>query len=427
MQKKLVCIFFALIFPALVFAQRAQDTLALDEVIRLSVKNNPTVLAAEQGIIIARQRVHEARFLNMPQLALSGTFSRVNLEYPTVLGPELGGRYLAPDVNDNFYTLRAYALQPIYTGGRNTSTIRLAQTAHNQARVDYETVKNDVVYNAKTAFYSVLYNKALNACAARCLARAETLAAGLKKDSFENIEVELALVGLRSGLELSKKNLESAGAALLKLLNREPGYQADITGEFALQPVNESIAKSLVTAMESRSEMKSEIYKAQMDDIAVNMALFRRNPNIYLGASYDVIGYKAALSGGAIKSNNWMASVGINFPLSYDIWTQVRQRKAQQRQGELKRVELQDNIRFEITSAYKDLGFWQKEAQDRKTVFERLDGEYETAMRNNKASMGALRSLCPLCDLEKKYLDSVYNQLIARIKLEWAQGRDLEQ
>lgn len=419
-------VLIALFFPAVVFAQRAQDTLTLDEVIRLTVKNNPAVLAAEQGIIIARQRVHEARFLNLPQFSLSGTFSRVNLEYPTVLGPELGDRYLAADVNDNFYTLRAYALQPLYTGGRNTSTVRLAQTAHNQAKVDYETVKNDAIFNAKMTFYSVLYNKALNACAVRCFARAETLAAGLKKDSFENIEVELALVRLRSELELSQKNLESAGAALVKLLNREPGYQVEITGEFVLQPVNESVTKSLVTAMESRSEMKSEIYKAQMDDIAVNMALFRRNPNIYLGASYDVIGYKTAIPGGAIKSNNWMASVGINFPLSYDIWTQVLQKKAQQRQGDLKRVELQDNIRFEITSAYKDLEFWQKEAQDRKAVFERLDAEYETAMRNNKASMGALRSLCPLCDFEKKYFESVYNQLLARIKLEWAQGHDLE-
>ena len=426
MQKKLCGLFIALFFPGALFAQRAQDALTLDEVIKLAVKNNPAVLSAEQGTIISKQRVREARFLNLPQFSLSGTFSRVNLEYPTVLGPELGDRYLPAEVSDNFYTLRAYALQPLYTGGRNTSALRLAQMAHNQAKVDYETVKNDAVYSAKKTFYAVLYDKALNSCAARCLAGAEALSAGFKKDSFENIEAELGMARLRSQLQLSEKDLEAANAALVSLLNREPGYQASITGEFAPQPVKEDIKKSLVTAMESRSEMRSEIYRAQMDEIAVNMAMFRRYPNVYLGAGYDVIGYRAALAGGAIKSNNWMASVAIHFPLSYDIWTQVLQRKAQQRQGDLKRVELQDNIRFEITSAYKDLEFWQKEARDRKALFERLKEDYTRVLRGNKASMQAMRSLYPLCDFEKGYLESVHNQLLARIKLEWAQGRDLE-
>ena len=425
MPKKLLVLFIALVFPAAVFAQRAQEVLTLDEVIRLAVKNNPALLSSEQGIIIARQRVHEARFLNLPQLSLSGTYSRADLEYPTVLGAELGDRYLASDVKDNFYTLRASALQPLYTGGRNTSAIRLAKTAHNQAKVDYEAVKNDVVFNSKKVFYAVLYNKALNAGAAGFLARAETLLAGLKKDPFENIEAELAIERLRSQLELSKRDLKSATAAMLQLLNREPGYQADVTGDFSLQPVKEDVKKSLVTSMESRSEMKSEIYKAQMRDIAVNMAMFRRYPNVYFGASYDVIGYRVMPSG-VNRSNNLMASVAIHFPLSYDIWTQVLQRKAQQRQGDLKRVELQDNIRFEITNAYADLEFWQKEAESRGRAFERLQEEYEASLRRNKASMEALRALFSLCDFEKNYLESVHNQLLARIKLEWAQGRDLE-
>lgn len=38
--------------------------------------------------------------------------------------------------------------------------------------------------------------------------------------------------------------------------------------------------------------------------------------------------------------------------------------------------------------------------------------------------MPALRALCALCSLEAKYLEAVYNQLLARSRLEWAQGRD---
>ena len=427
MPIKLLILAAVLAFPCAAPAQRVQDVLTLDEVVRLAVKNNSSVLFSEQGIIISKQRVREARFLSLPQFSLSGTFSRANLQYPTVLGSELGARYLAADVSDNFYTLRAYALQPLYTGGRNTSALRLYKTAHSQAKVDYETVKNDVVYTAKKNFYAVLYSKALNSSAALFLEKAEALSAGFKKDSFEDIEAQLVVAGLRSKLLIAKKDLEAASASMQKLLNREPGYSADVAGAFVLQPVREDLKKSLVTAMESRSEMQSEVYKAQMNDIAVDMAMFRRYPNVYLGASYDVVGYRAAIPDGDMKSNNWTASVAIQFPLSYDIWTQVLQRKAQQRQGDLKRSELQDNIRFEIASAYRDLDFWQKEAQERKTLLERLSADYERALHGGRTSMEAVRALLLLCDFEKSYFESVYNQLLARIKLEWAQGKDLSE
>jgi len=102
----------------------------------------------------------------------------------------------------------------------------------------------------------------------------------------------------------------------------------------------------------------------------------------------------------------------------------VRQRKSQQRQGELKRAELQDTIRFEIISAHREAESWQGEAEKLGTEVARMKGSYDAASRAARPSMAALRALCALCELEIKSLDAVYNQLLARIRLEWAQGRD---
>jgi outer membrane protein TolC len=405
---------------------RNQDVLSLDEVVSLAVKNNPTLLSSEQDIIIARQRVSEARFMNLPQLALSGTFSKVNLEYPMILGPELGDRYLDPAVNRNFYTMRAYALQPLYTGGRNKNTLRLAKTSHNQAKVNYETVRTDVVYNAKKTFYTLLLDKKRYELALQAQGRALALSGRIRKDAWEAIEIRMLLAGLEKTVELASHELEASKAELITILNREPSYQVDITGDLAAQPVNTTTQKSLVTAMEMRSELKSEIYKAQMDDIAVNMAMIRRYPNVYLGASYDVIGYRInSLNDNSIRSNNWSASIAIHFPLSYDIWTQVLQRRAQQRQGDLKRVELQDKIRFEIITAHKDLEFWGAETIKRKATLDAVEKEYGETVKTSSVSLSALRAVCAISDFERTWLESVYQQLMARIKLEWAQGRDL--
>lgn len=413
------------VLPAAALAQNGKEVLGLADAVELAVRNSPAALSAEQDIIIARQRVREARFMAMPQFALSGSLNRANLEYPAVLGSELGDRIIFPSATDAFYSMRAEALQPLYTGGKNTNTLKLAKTAHNQAKVNYETVRADAALEAKKVFYTLLYQRRLTASSAAWAARGRDLAAAVQKDAFEALEADMLLAGLADQARQAERGEAAARTELLRALNKEPGWQGDIEGEFAAVPVESAAGSSLVTAMETRSELKSELYKAQMDDIAVNMAMVRRYPTIYLGASYDVNAYKfSSLADENARSSNWLASVSIRFPLSYDIWTQVLQRKAQQRQGELKRAELQDRIRFEIISSHKEAVFWQEEAEKLRAESEKARSAYEKAARTARPSMPALRAMCALCSLEGKYLQAVYNQLLARIKLEWAQGRD---
>ena len=406
-------------------AQDGKDVLTLRDAVALAVKNSPAALAAEQDIIIARQRVREARFMALPQFALSASLNRANLEYPAVLGGDLGDRFIYPSSSDSFYSLRAQALQPLYTGGKNTNTLKLAKTAHNQAKVNFETVRADAALAAKKAFYTLLYQRSLNAAFSYWAGRARDLAAAARKDAFEALEADMLLSGIRDRSRQAGRGEEAALTELLRVLNKEPGHRTEIAGEFAALPVESGAASSLVTAMETRSELKSELYKAQMEDIAVNMALVRRYPTIYLGASYDVNAYRfSSLAEENERSRNWLASVSVHFPLSYDIWTQVQQRKAQRRQGELKRSELQDRVRYEIVSAHKEAVFWQNEAEALRAESERTREAYDAASRGGRPSMPALRALCALCSLEAKYLEAVYNQLLARSRLEWAQGRD---
>lgn len=407
-------------------AQNGGEALTLAEAVDLAVRNSPAALAAEQDIIVARQRVREARFLAMPQLAFSGSLNKVNLEYPAVLGGDLGDRFIAPSASDAFYSLRAQALQPLYTGGKNTNTLKLAKTAQNQARVNFEAVRADAALAAKKAFYTLLYQRRLSAAASSWEARAREAAASAQKDAFEALEADLLLSGLADQARQAARGEEAARTELLRVLNKEPGWQAEVRGEFAALPVDTGVGSSLVTAMETRSELKSELYKAQMDDIAVNMALVRRNPTIYLGAVYDVSAYRfSSLADENDRASNWLASVSIQFPLSYDIWTQVQQRRAQRRQGELKRAELQDKVRFEIVSAHKEALFWQAEAERLGAEAAAARAAYDKASRASRPSLPSLRALNALAALEGRQLRAVYSQLMARIKLEWSQGRDL--
>lgn len=415
-----------LLWPGWAAAQPPAERLTLEEAVSLAVRNNPAVLAAEQDTVVSRQRVREAMYLSLPQLSLSGVVSRAEIEYPAVLGAEFGDRYLGPAGARTFYTMRAQALQPLYTGGRNRNTLRLAKTAHNQAKANYEAVRSEAAAAAKKAFYALLYQARQREAGEAWLKRAEAAAAAPGKTAYEEIEAAAIMAALASGAKEAAQEEEAARAELLRALNREPDRSVEADGEFAVLPGEGDLSGSLITAMQSRPELKSEVYKAQMDDIAVNMAMIRRNPTVYLGAAYDVNSFDSSpLSGDPSRTRNWQASLAINFPLSYDIWTQVLQRRAQQRQGELKRAELQDKVRFEITGARRDLAFWRGEADRLSALAASMRASYEAAAGNSRPSMGALRAAAAVCSVERKYLEAVYRHLLARIRLERARGRDL--
>ncbi len=404
--------------------QAGREALTLDDVVSQAVKHSPAALAAEQDIIIARQRVSEARFMYLPQLTLSGTASKASLEYPAVLGPELGERYIDPSKNA-LYSLRVQGLQPLYTGGRTTNTIKLAKAAHNQAQVSYEAVKAQAALEAKKAFYTLLYQRRLLEVSSQWLARARELNASLHKDAYEELEASMLLSGLSDRAQRAASGEEAASTELLRVISREPGYKPVIDGVLEPLPVESDLSRSLVTAMETRPELKSEMYRAQMDDIAVSMAMVRRYPTVYLGGSYDVNAFTLSdLGNQSVRANNWLATLAIHLPISYDFWTQVQQRRAQQRQGELERIELQDKVRFEIIAAHKDALFWQGEAVKLAAETARLKAGYEAAAVSARPSMAALRALCALCELEKRSMDAVYAELTARARLEWARGRD---
>src|SRR5438445_28340 len=70
--------------------------LNLQESERLAQLNSASLLAAEQGIVIAQQRIQEADTLFLPEVGLQASGTRYSAYYPTALAPELHSILLFP-------------------------------------------------------------------------------------------------------------------------------------------------------------------------------------------------------------------------------------------------------------------------------------------------------------------------------------------
>jgi hypothetical protein len=69
--------------------------------------------------------------------------------------------------------------------------------------------------------------------------------------------------------------------------------------------------------------------------------------------------------------------------------------------------------------------FWQGEAAKLEKELAAMKASYAEASRGARPSLQALRALCAVSELDRRAAEAVYRQLMARIRLELARGRDL--
>ncbi len=399
----------------------------LDAAVAIGLKNDSRLLSAEQDHVIAQQRLSEARFEFLPEFGLQASAAKFDARYPVAFSPELGntlgfprGSSFNPAGSENIYSGRGYMNFPIYEGGRSINTLRLAQAALKQAQSNYDTVKKDVVQTVKEAFSRLLIAQEKSAAMTEMVSEAQRMVAALSLNPWERIEVEGLGEKSRHWAAEAVRELTVRRLEFLKALNKELDTPFRVTGRLEPQSVEVDPQKAMLWAMELRPELQSETYKAEMDAIAVNLAISRRYPTLFLAGDYGVTDQHFPL-----LNNNWDVGVGIKLPFTYDFLTKLRQRRAEQRQGQLKRAALQDQVRLEVRQACEQLAYWRQEAGLRGQEYGAVSGIYEKAAPASVASLGKLRALMTVIEMRLSYLEAVTEQALVRVRLERAVGRDL--
>ena len=172
--------------------------------------------------------------------------------------------------------------------------------------------------------------------------------------------------------------------------------------------------------MEFRPEVKSAMYKLEMDNIAVKLSLTRSYPDILLGASYDRQGVDN------LKRENMQVSLAVKLPIGYDYSTQIKQKKAEQRQTALRQASIEDTVRRQVLGAYNNLIFWQTETPLRIKTWETIDKQFKHFIKNKSSLKESFESLNYYYQAGVKGLEAQKEHLVAIAQLENAVGKDLK-
>lgn len=398
----------------------------LDDSLRL-VRNDPRLQSAEQGLIIADSRVTQAEIAFLPEVGVQASATKYNSLYPFALSGDFHNLLLFPQgqqgINsNNLYSGGAYFNLPLYEGQRTLNTLKLTQAAYLQAKTTRDSVKMDLTLQVKEAFYRLLLAQEKAKASDEYVHEIDAFAQDSALGAWEAIEAQSALAAARARASENAHDLESARLTFLKSLHLELDTPFRVEGKLETKPLNVEVEKAVLWAMDQRPELQSQTYKAQMDAIGVNLAMSRRYPSVFLSGDYAVTAQDFP-----INRNNWDLSVGMKLPFAYDFWSQITEKRAEQRQGQLTRAELQDRVRLEVRQAAESLRYWQDELPRRERQWKHVEEMFHAASGKTGDVMSKIRASGALTELKLSYLTAVTEHLLARAQLERAVGReDLE-
>mgnify|MGYP001775711257 FL=1 len=433
-MKKLfwLCLALCLALPAaaqreygLRFSSLINDELTLENAIRLGLENNSDFLAAQQEIIIAEQKVKEAKFLFLPQFSLQGTATWYDLDYPMVLPDSVANRFipnndlLSEDMKHQFLGAGISATQYLYAGGRFRNTLKMAEANLKQVQSKYEAVKNATVLNIKKSFFRLLYAQHNVELAEKVQQKAGRYSRSLHTGAWNKIKAQYLLSRLNSLKSEANNELQKAQLAMLVSLNKELNSQIKVRGDFKPVEVELDLPRLNLWAMEFRPELKAAIYALELDNLAIDLALSRRYPDLILTGSYERLGFDN------LDDENKQISLAVRLPLPYNLSTQNAQRKAEQKQSTLRRAAIEDSIRVQVAENYADLVFWQAEVISRQQTWRDVQKLLSQAERAAAPDLTALEALDAYYQTGRSYYEAIRQNLTAKAGLEWAIGQDL--
>lgn len=405
------------------FSNLINDDLSLENAIRLGLENNSEFLTARQEIIIAEQKINEAKFRFLPQFSFQGTATWYDLEYPMVLPDAVANRFL-PSTDtlggkNQFFGVGVTATQYLYSGGRIRGTLKMARANLKQMQSRYETVKNAVVLDIKKSFNNLLYAQERVRFTQETLELAQKWYPRPSGDVWTQIRQRSLLGELSARHNQARQGLRRAQMAMLVSLNKELNSSITIKGDFVPVKTDWDLPHLNLWAMEFRPELKSAIYALEADNIAIDLALSKRYPDIILNGSYEQMGADS------LEDVNKQVSLAVRLPIPYNFSEQIAQKKAEQRKSSLRRAAIEDKIRVQVAGSFESMSFWQQEVLERQAVYRDLKDRLAGAKNASKAGTAPLEALVAFEQTADGYFDAVLQNRTAKAELEWSIGQDL--
>jgi outer membrane protein TolC len=335
----------------------AEEPLSLDETVKLALQNSPRVSAAQARLEQSASRVGAAKAQRGFHLNFVSTNTRQ--------GPEVSFA-VSPFSSDSISVVPTFRFQHalelrrnVYDGGRLAAQQRIAQIGADISRRTLEQTRDDVVLDAKIAYFEVLRARRLRDVGQETLKAVEQhlritqsrFNAGVAA-KFDVLRSEAEVEDARQILIDDETAVELADAQFNTVLRRPLTTPVQITSVEDAPSVDINLAQALEAARQHRPELLTlpqHVAIAQQD---IRAARSGWKPNLDFFSNYNRVTASAFQ-----KSYSYALTAVVSFPV-FDSGL-ARSQVAEAKQGLKETEQTNENVRqrieLQIKQAYLSL------------------------------------------------------------------------
>ncbi len=370
-----------LAFPANAFGQSSTDTVrvSVEQAVRIALEASPEVAERSAQTDYAAARADQAR---ATRFLSEFNITTAHSAAPGVTNPNgvaTDQLYLDPDVRNDWSSFRPFnraeatLIQPIYTWGELSSSIRAAQSAVELERASTDEKAEEVAKRTAELYFDLLLTDALERLTTEAGSTVERAKREIRRlldegaegvddaDLFQVMITEQEFI--RRVVEVQEKRA-TAHVALRRQLFLPDGVslQAEDQVLEAIPFVLDSLATYQQVALANRPELRGGMAGFAARDALVAVARSSLYPKLFAGASYSYR-YTAGRDrqpnpyiGDRLRGQSFEAGLGIRQNLNFaQTRSKIRQAEAEREQVRHQLDAGRQLILFQVEQAYREV------------------------------------------------------------------------
>jgi outer membrane protein TolC len=431
---------FSVVKPTLdARATELPQTMTLQDCLDLALKQNPSILKAQQEIRRTQGVIVETRAPAIPQITASGSGQMVAKSTIDAF-PFSGGSNTVFRNQEQPWSAQVQISQLLYQGGRVSAALRAAKLSDQIAALGFQKAVANTILDVRKAFYQILLNKALAEVREQSvtLLEQQLLDAQSRYDvgaipRFNVLRAEVELANAKPPLIRAQNDLRISKESLVKLLAIDSTTQTnDFTPiNFDGKLVYEHRAWDLSTALQQGLERRPELLQAEQQ-IGVAKA------NVKVASS----GYKpeASVFGNYgwhdntfandpdVTREGWTAGASVTWALFDGMLTRgkVSEARAQLEEANLDYADTRRQVELEVRQAYSDYLQTLELIEAQKKTVEEAEESLRLAEARFRAGTGTqldvLSAQTALSDARSNQVQALHDYNVAIATLERVTG-----
>jgi outer membrane protein TolC len=349
-----------LFLPHIGAAQSSQGAFGLQDAIEAALRANLGIKRSQEEIHAAEAVRHSSMTKFLPTLGANYTYVHRNEERtsPSLLS----GRDIVTSPQDQ-YTFATTFTQPVFTGFGLINEYKLAELGLDRAEVSAKLTRQNVILDAKNAYFSVLKSQKLLDVANQTVASIAS-----QKEVSENfykvglsplndlLQSQVQLANAKQQLTIAQNNLEIARTQFNTVLRRPVNMPVLLVDELDYSSFQESLDSCLDMAQKNRLEIQVADLDIEVAEKQVKLTEKDYFPSVNLTGTYARTGDDWDAHGGEGISDS--AGWNVQATASWDFWQWGRtgygrkEKLARLSQSKYRKTEVLDNINLEVKQSY---------------------------------------------------------------------------